>query len=134
MEFRSAEEASRAIRELSGKLVRSSRISLFEEHATRLAFINGVNFALSKMNTISDGNRPAKRIRSGLIEEASNDERHTELSRRQGAKEKRNTRPSKHIEYLIGGLGPNTQACHVKAFLESHQMYEHISSETSEDL
>ena len=129
MEFRSAEEASRAIRELSGKLVRGSRISLFEEHATGLAFIDGVNFALSKMNTTSEGNRPAKRIRSGLIEEASNHERHSQQSRPHADSQTKNTRPSKHIEYLIGGLNPNTQAYQVKAFLDSHRMYEHVSSE-----
>ena len=129
MEFASAEEARRAIRDLSGTLLRGSPISLFEEHATGLAFIDGVNFALSKMNTTSEGNRPAKRIRSGLIEEASNDKRHTEQSKRQSAKKKHNTRPSKHIEYLIGGLNPNTQAYQVKAFLDSHRMYEHVSSE-----
>ena len=120
----SAEEASRAVRELSGKLLQGSSISLLTERITGVSFI-GAQLALSKRQMALDENRPSKRIRSDQ-EEAPIAGQHAEQTiHRAESQAKKKAKTLKDIQYLIGGLSPDAKAYQVKAFLDTHHMYKH---------
>ena len=73
-------------------------------------------------------NPPPKRVKTLHMEESSNDPKcikQTTSHVEPQARKKSGTRKVKEIEFLIGGLHPETKAYQVKAFLDSHQMYEH---------
>ena len=121
----SAEEASRATRELSRKLLRGSSISLLVEGHTTGVPIDGGKIALSRIQMPLEEDRPPKKFKSLQKEEASNNPKRIEQTTSHvepQAKKKSRTRTVKHIEFFIGGLPPETKAYQVKAFLDSHQM------------
>ena len=131
MGLTSAEEASRAVRELSGKLLQGSSISLLtEERVTGVSFIEGGQLALSKMQRALDENRPSKRIRSDQMAESLIAEQHAEqTTHRAEPQAKKKAKGFKDIEFLIGGLSPDAKAYQVKAFLDTHHMYKHAYSQ-----
>ena len=96
--------------------------------------VEGGNFSLSSMQMALEEPRPPKRLKSDQTEASLLVEQHIEQNIRRDefqARKKVKKQPPKEIEYLIGGLSPDAKAYQVKAFLDSHQMYdgrqEHIS-------
>ena len=100
------------------------------QHITGASFIEGGMYALSRKQVPLEEARPSKRVRSCQMKEASNAGQPIEQSANKiepPAKKKRNA-SLKEIEFLISGLSPEVKAYQVKAFFDSHQMYESTTS------
>lgn len=101
------------------------------QHITGVSFIEGGQYALSRKQMPLEEDRPSKRVRSCQMEEASNAGQFVEQSTTHvepQTKQKSRNDSRKEIEFLIGGLSSEAKAYQVKAFLDSHQMYEHVFS------